>query len=44
VTVHATYSFHFIPLVHPVAITLSATQTERFEGITPSYSSGCKHP
>jgi Flp pilus assembly protein TadG len=44
VTVKASYQFHFIPLVHPIAITLSATQTERFEGITPSYSSGCKHP
>lgn len=44
VTVHASYEFHFIPLVHPVSITLSATQTERFEGLTPSYLSGCKHP
>jgi Flp pilus assembly protein TadG len=38
VTVTVNYSFHFIPLVHPIAITLSATQTERFEGITPSYT------
>jgi Flp pilus assembly protein TadG len=44
VTVRITYSFHFIPLVHPIAITLSATQTERFEGITPSYSAGCSGP
>lgn len=41
VTVQATYTFHFIPLVHPVAIKLSASQTERFEGLTPSYSGGC---
>lgn len=41
VTVTASYSFHFIPLVHPVAITLSSSQTERFEGLTPSYQGGC---
>ena len=41
VTVKATYSFHFIPLIHPVALTLSSTQTERFEGTTPTYAGGC---
>jgi Flp pilus assembly protein TadG len=41
VTVRATYTFHFIPLIHPVAITLSSSQTERFEGVSPSYSGGC---
>jgi Flp pilus assembly protein TadG len=41
VTVTASYSFHFIPLIHPVAITLSASQTERFECVSPSYTSGC---
>ena len=44
VTVTVSYSFHFIPLVHPIAITLTATQTERFEGVTPSYSTGCATP
>jgi Flp pilus assembly protein TadG len=44
VTVTASYQFHFIPLIHPVAITLSAAQTERFEGISPSFTGGCKHP
>jgi Flp pilus assembly protein TadG len=44
VTVQAQYDFHFIPLIHPVSITLSATQTERFEGITPGYTAGCKSP
>lgn len=41
VTVTASYSFHFIPLVHPVAITLSSSQTERFEGLKPNYQGGC---
>jgi Flp pilus assembly protein TadG len=44
VTVTVSYSFHFIPLVHPIAITLSSTQTERFEGLAPSYSTGCSGP
>ena len=44
VTVTASYQFHFIPLIHPVAITLTASQTERFEGTTPSYTAGCVHP
>jgi Flp pilus assembly protein TadG len=44
VTVTATYSFHFIPLVHPVAITLSASQTERSETATPGYSATCSGP
>ena len=44
VTVTATYSFHFIPLVHPVAITLSASQTERSETPTPGYSAACSGP
>jgi Flp pilus assembly protein TadG len=44
VKVTASYVFHFIPLIHPVAITLSASQTERFEGTTPSYSAGCNTP
>jgi len=44
VAVTVSYSFHFIPLVHPIAITLSSTQTERFEGLKPSYSAGCSGP
>jgi Flp pilus assembly protein TadG len=44
IAVTVSYSFHFIPLVHPIAITLSSTQTERFEGLTPSYSAGCSGP
>jgi Flp pilus assembly protein TadG len=44
VTVTASYVFHFIPLIHPVAITLSASQTERFEGQAASYTPGCVHP
>jgi Flp pilus assembly protein TadG len=44
VKVTASYEFHFIPLVHPISITLSASQTERFEGQAPSYTAGCVHP
>lgn len=44
VTVTASYQFHFIPLVHSAAITLSASETERFEALSPSYSAGCKSP
>jgi Flp pilus assembly protein TadG len=41
VTVRATYTFHFIPLVHPIALTLSSSQTERFEALKPSYTKSC---
>ena len=41
VTVTASYDFHFIPIISSVTLHLSASQTERFEGTTPSYSSGC---
>jgi Flp pilus assembly protein TadG len=41
VVVTTSYTFKFIPLVHPVGIGLSSSQTERFEGVTPSYSAGC---
>lgn len=44
VTVTASYQFHFIPLIHSAAITLSASQTERFEALSPNYVAGCKHP
>jgi Flp pilus assembly protein TadG len=45
VSVQASYEFHFLPLIGST-ITLSSTQTERFEGLTPHYSdannaSGC---
>jgi Flp pilus assembly protein TadG len=40
VTVRATYSFKFIPLVHAVAIRLAATSTERSEAPQPTYASG----
>ncbi len=40
VTVRATFSFKFIPLVRAVAIRLAATSTERSEASTATYSSG----
>jgi Flp pilus assembly protein TadG len=40
VTVRATFSFKFIPLVRAVAIRLAATSTERFEAAKPTYASG----
>ena len=43
VTVTASYQFHFIPLIG-TTLTLSASQTERFEGVSPSYSTGCVSP
>jgi len=43
VTVTASYQFHFIPLIG-TTLTLSASQTERFEGVSPSYSAGCVSP
>jgi Flp pilus assembly protein TadG len=45
VTVTTSFNFHFIPLVHPVAITLRASQTERYEGAgTPGYAQKCAGP
>ncbi len=39
VTVTASFVFQFIPLVRPVSLTLSASQTERYEsGAVPTYS------
>jgi Flp pilus assembly protein TadG len=43
VTVTASYQFHFIPLIG-TTLTLTASQTERFEAVTPSYSAGCVSP
>jgi Flp pilus assembly protein TadG len=40
VTVRATYHFQFLPLIRAAALRLSATQTERFEGLSPSYTAG----
>lgn len=40
VTVRATFSFKFIPLVRVVAIRLAAASTERFEAPQPTYASG----
>jgi Flp pilus assembly protein TadG len=42
-TVSTSYRFHFIPLLK-VGVTLRASQTERFEGVTPSYTAGCVQP
>lgn len=45
VTVTTSFSFRFIPLVHPVALTLSASQTERYEGsAAPGYLAKCSGP
>lgn len=44
VTVTASYEFHFIPLISPVTLTLSAAETQRFEALSPSYTGGCKSP
>jgi Flp pilus assembly protein TadG len=39
VTVTASFDFQFIPLVRPVSLTLSASQTERYESsAAPTYS------
>jgi Flp pilus assembly protein TadG len=43
VTVTASYQFHFIPLIG-TTLNLSASQTERFEGLKPSYGPGCASP
>ena len=40
VTVRATYTFNFIPLVHAATIRLVATQTELSETIAPTYTAG----
>jgi Flp pilus assembly protein TadG len=42
VTVKASYVFKFIPLVQKATLTLSTSQTVRFEAPTPSYLAGCK--
>jgi Flp pilus assembly protein TadG len=44
VVVQVNYSFHFIPLVSPITLPLSTTQTERFEGLTPHFVAGCAGP
>jgi Flp pilus assembly protein TadG len=39
VSVTTSFAFHFIPLIRSATLTLSATQTERYESsATPSYS------
>jgi Flp pilus assembly protein TadG len=43
VSVQASYQFHFLPLIG-TTITLSSTQTERFEALTPHYTVGCASP
>jgi Flp pilus assembly protein TadG len=40
VTVRATYTFNFLPLVRGASIRLTATQSERSEVLTPSYAGG----
>jgi Flp pilus assembly protein TadG len=44
ITVTAKYTFHFIPFISPIALPLSSSQTERFEGITSNFTSGCHGP
>jgi Flp pilus assembly protein TadG len=41
VTVTATFAFKFIPLVRKIDLNLSASQTMRFEGSTPTFTTGC---
>jgi Flp pilus assembly protein TadG len=43
VTVRATYSFNFLPLVRSAAIRLSATQSLRSEVQSPIYAGGAVH-
>ena len=40
ITVRATYTFAFLPIVKIAAIRLSATQSERSEVLTPTYKPG----
>jgi Flp pilus assembly protein TadG len=41
VSVRASFDFHFIPLIRAAALTLSATQTVRYESpATPAYNPG----
>ena len=40
VTVKTSHAFHFIPLIHSATITLSSSQTVRFEGTSPSFTQG----
>jgi Flp pilus assembly protein TadG len=42
VTVTASYTFTFIPLVRTATLTLHASQSARFEASSPSFSAGCK--
>jgi Flp pilus assembly protein TadG len=44
VKVRVTFQFNFIPIVHGLPITLTATQTERFEALSPTFQSGCSGP
>jgi Flp pilus assembly protein TadG len=44
VTVTTSYTFHFLPLIHSAAVTLTSSQTERFEANAPSYTTGCSGP
>jgi Flp pilus assembly protein TadG len=46
INVTTSYQFKFIPLVHPISITLTASQTERWEGLdldttTSTLTDGC---
>ncbi len=43
VTVRATYTFQFLPIVRAASIRLTATQSERSEVLTPSYTPGAVH-
>jgi len=40
ITVKTSHDFHFIPLIHSATITLSSTQTVRFESTAPSFTNG----
>lgn len=41
IKVTASYTFKFIPFISAVNLPLSSSQTERFEGITSTFTAGC---
>jgi len=44
VSITVSYNFHFIPLISPITLPLSTTQTERFEANSPGFSATCSGP
>jgi Flp pilus assembly protein TadG len=41
ITVTTSHDFHFIPIIRAGTITLSSSQTVRFESASPSFTEGC---